>query len=432
MKEIFYIVIFLLFSSLMYGQERTLCEVSYSFQLNNVNQMIDFTNKADGPKVVTWKWDFGDGTVSNVPNPTHVYMQAGTYVACLTIETESGCENVYCDTINVGLLPNDTSSFCSVSGNVRAGNVMLPSGVVLLIRKVNNQYIVLHYYRLDSVCHGHYEFSQIQSGQYLLYAIPRFDVNVNYWPVYLPSYYGNSTNWNNASLLNIYNSLYYKDIQLVCDQTLLYGPDTISGSLSVSDPNNFEYNVFYQDWFGNIPSGQQPNLEEAPNMPVLLLNEENIPIRYALTDENGNFRFTNLPIRVYKVYPEKAGFLTVPSIMNMQNISGNSANCSFYIGSNSINIGFSEPDYSDFESNLMIYPNPVSESVTISIVSDKAQEIYISVENIEGKEVIEKERFISYGHENYLIPVTSLKAGVYFVKIQPEGFPLSVRKIIKQ
>lgn len=430
MNKIFDLLLFLLFSSSLFGQKIS-CEVSYSFQLNEVNQMIDFTDKSNGNNVVRWNWDFGDGTVSDNPDPRHIYMNPGRYRACLSIQTEDGCENVFCDTIEIGYSPTDTNSFHSVSGTVWAGNVLLPSGVVLLIKKINNQYIIQQYYKLDSLCHGHYEFDQVLSGQYLLYAIPRFDFNVNYFPVYLPSYYGNSTNWNNAFLLNLYGSLYNKDIQLVCNQTLLYGPDTISGSLNVSDENNFEYNVFYSNWFGNIPSGQI-NLAKAPNMPVLLLSNENIPLRYSLTDENGNFKFANLPIRIYKVYPEKAGLLTIPPVMNMQNISGNSADCSLYIGTNSINIGFSEPEYSEFESNLLVYPNPVKESVNISMISDNTQNVFISLENIEGKEVIKREKFITSGHENYLIPVSHLESGVYLVKIQQEGLPFIVRKIIKQ
>lgn len=432
MMKYFIILLFSLFSCIVaHGQVKIPCDISYSFLLNEVNQMIEFTNRTDGSKVINWSWDFGDGTVSSSPNPKHVYFNPGVYVACLTIQTEDGCENVFCDTIKVGRQLADTNSFYSISGDVWA-NVLLPSGVVLLIKKINSQYIIQpQYYILDSLSHGHYEFNQVSAGQYLLYAIPRFDFNVNYHPVYLPSYYGNTTNWSNACLLNLYSSLYYKDIHLVCNQTLLYGPDTISGSLNISDQTVFEYNVFYMNWFGNIPSGQI-NLDKAPNMPVLLLNSENVPVRYALTDENGNFKFADLPVRIFKIYPEKAGFLTVPPTINLPNISGNSAMCSLYIGTNSINIGFSEPDYNEFESNLQIYPNPVNECVNISMESDQAQKVFISVENIEGRAVVEKEKFINTGRENYMIPFSGMASGVYFVKIQPEGFPVIVRKIIKQ
>ncbi len=39
----------------------------------------------------TWLWDFGDGTSSNLQNPTHAYSTAGTYTVTLTIT--NGCGN---------------------------------------------------------------------------------------------------------------------------------------------------------------------------------------------------------------------------------------------------------------------------------------------------------------------------------------------------
>lgn len=41
--------------------------------------------------VVSYAWDFGDGTTSNLPNPTHLYSVQGRYVVTLVITTQSGC-----------------------------------------------------------------------------------------------------------------------------------------------------------------------------------------------------------------------------------------------------------------------------------------------------------------------------------------------------
>ena len=48
----------------------------------NVNEAISF--KSDGSKdedgkIVAYKWEFGDGTVSNEQNPTHVYKRRNIY-----------------------------------------------------------------------------------------------------------------------------------------------------------------------------------------------------------------------------------------------------------------------------------------------------------------------------------------------------------------
>jgi PKD repeat protein len=37
------------------------------------------------PAIDTWLWDFGDGTNSNIQNPTHLYLNAGNYHVTLTV-----------------------------------------------------------------------------------------------------------------------------------------------------------------------------------------------------------------------------------------------------------------------------------------------------------------------------------------------------------
>ena len=41
--------------------------------------------------IVSWKWNFGDGTFSSVQNPKHTFIQEGTYFVNLTIGTVGGC-----------------------------------------------------------------------------------------------------------------------------------------------------------------------------------------------------------------------------------------------------------------------------------------------------------------------------------------------------
>ena len=52
---------------------------------------------------LSWAWDFGDGTTSNLQNPTHIYSN-GTYIVCLTLTmfdmtVQSTCTSTHCDSI---------------------------------------------------------------------------------------------------------------------------------------------------------------------------------------------------------------------------------------------------------------------------------------------------------------------------------------------
>mgnify|MGYP001223306396 CR=1 FL=1 len=53
-------------------------------QFNSINNDIDITD---------WIWDFGDNNTSNLENPTHLYLEPGSYYVTLTVIDEMGCEN---------------------------------------------------------------------------------------------------------------------------------------------------------------------------------------------------------------------------------------------------------------------------------------------------------------------------------------------------
>lgn len=50
------------------------------------------------PNIAYESWDFGDGTVSSLPYPSHTYSAAGTYTVCHQLILTNGCVYEYCDT----------------------------------------------------------------------------------------------------------------------------------------------------------------------------------------------------------------------------------------------------------------------------------------------------------------------------------------------
>ncbi len=57
--------------------------------------------------VISYLWQFGDGTTSTEKTPSHVYTQQGAYTVTLTITTSTGCTETYAlpDAIKVGTKP---------------------------------------------------------------------------------------------------------------------------------------------------------------------------------------------------------------------------------------------------------------------------------------------------------------------------------------
>jgi PKD repeat protein len=80
----------------------TACNAFFVFTQTAAYQMVA-VNLSSGFNLA-FNWDFGDGTTSNLPYPTHTYNVTGTYAICLTVSDNAGCVSTYCDTLSVDSL----------------------------------------------------------------------------------------------------------------------------------------------------------------------------------------------------------------------------------------------------------------------------------------------------------------------------------------
>lgn len=61
---------------------------------------VIFTDQSTA-NIVSWSWDFGDGTTSAAQDPTHVYGDAGSWITTLTVTNQYGCVDVTTQAIEV-------------------------------------------------------------------------------------------------------------------------------------------------------------------------------------------------------------------------------------------------------------------------------------------------------------------------------------------
>jgi hypothetical protein len=83
---------------------------SFSIEINGLE--VHFENSSTGGE--QYKWDFGDGTFSELMDPEHVYSAPGSYVVKLLVENDCGLDT-YVDTIlvltsGINPLPSDWTS----------------------------------------------------------------------------------------------------------------------------------------------------------------------------------------------------------------------------------------------------------------------------------------------------------------------------------
>lgn len=78
-----------------------------------VNQTIYFTNQSttnNGSGLISYLWDFGDGTYSSAFEPSHAYLEEGTYTITLMVRNACNCVDNYRIRVRVG--PKGFDIYC--------------------------------------------------------------------------------------------------------------------------------------------------------------------------------------------------------------------------------------------------------------------------------------------------------------------------------
>jgi len=94
------------------ANENPPCKAYFTYEETSVDPYtIKFSDSSYG-NIAYWQWNFGDGSVSLLAEPYHVFMNPGVYVVCLTIDdTINNCSHTYCETIFAGVQRNCEATF---------------------------------------------------------------------------------------------------------------------------------------------------------------------------------------------------------------------------------------------------------------------------------------------------------------------------------
>jgi len=111
----------------LFGMDKT------QFCDNGTVAFRDFTTKNDS--IISFMWDFGDGTTSGVQDPVHAFNQPGTYIVSLNVTTQSNCSSSYRDTVLVYRTPQPSilsrDSICVNVNELFVGSIAVPDSVTL-------------------------------------------------------------------------------------------------------------------------------------------------------------------------------------------------------------------------------------------------------------------------------------------------------------
>jgi hypothetical protein len=267
----------------------------------------------------------------------------GTY--CAVITTYSGCSSTACITVD---------SLNPVQGDIIAGHVIINDTIAAANANVhafamsNNSG---HPYEEKAVTQidqqGYYSIKGLDPGLYLI----KVDFNDGTPESfnYLPTYHLSSTTWDAADpvvLPDVFNVT--TDIRLK-GKTGHNGSGVIGGV--VVDPNHIVAEV----------NEDSRNLVGLSHVEVLLSDVNGDPLDAILTDELGNFQFTDLAFGTYRLKYDIAG-LPSPEIWVTLTISEPEKTQITIIAEN----GASSVKELDSES-VRLYPNPAKEEINVAL-----------------------------------------------------------------
>jgi hypothetical protein len=330
---------------------------------------------------------------------------------------------VHCDknnnVLNVEYL-TDTLPCYTITGNVYQSNEtsLVVDGQAGLYIKDSYDHLFFNLENVPIDENGNFQFADVIGPNYLVRAEPAADV----YPYQLPTYFGDTIYWENATTLNVWQDT---NITITCVtdsllSTFITGSGSISGTV----------------WMDTTEVGinKSPmNTVPARNIKVTLEQNPGGACRIKTTDENGYYQFDDLAMVNYKINVDIPGLvMDTTYYISLSSKSLSAQYLDFYYDTTSIytyyNVGITDHPLTDTY-DVTIYPNPFNSTATISISnpSGESRLVTFKVYDLLGrkvKEIIEETsgdiRFTNDG----------MIRGMYIYELQVDQELISSGKIV--
>lgn len=359
-------------------------EISFTFKLDSnyhIPNTFHFASEIEGSYDYLL-WDFGEGVLTNVEDTTHSYSYQDTdYQVCLTAKYYFNDTSIIQKISCQGLT---TSEYYNIGGQVFFGDSLMnnpyptgDTGIAYLYRIDKNNVIPIdtNYF----VDFGYYWFAAKLKSYYIIKT--SFTDNSTHASQFAPTYVGNTTQWDEAEIINLAQDKFREDVNMVEKKETKSGTAEITGSV---------YDIL------NIQS-----IEEKPM--VYLYNTQEELIDYISTDANGDYYFDQVSSGHYLVNSDITG---VKARSQMVIIDGK---------------GRSHHKSESVEQESNLFPNPAQGYSILEYyyegIQNKAQ---VFIHNTNGKLVKEESIQLDQGLNYIHIDLTDLNKGMVFVKIVNE------------
>jgi len=371
---------------------------------NVTGTTVTLNGTATGTSSVAWSTS-GSGTFSSSTTLSTIYTPSTIDIANGLVElTLTGMGSGSCPAVQDKLLVTLGNTF-SITGTVKASTNLLDAGFVFLFKKDGSNLDFIAADSLISSDAGTYNFDHVPIGSYIILAIP--SGISSYVNSFLPTYSGNTQDWNSAQPIIISAGTSY-NISLTpyssADPSWNTGSDTIAG-------------VVYMDQ--TIPAAarvQTTGNTPAAYVTVYLTDANGNKIAYTQTDINGRYSFANVEAGKYAVAPDFAGTGLPGSTTSIPVVSdGNPAtieDASMTIQEKVSMITGIIPSAKSVV--LTAYPNPAKSTVTLNLTTSAGSGV-VKLFNESGIAKFQQE--VDLSGSSVILNIESLPAGMYILQL---------------
>lgn len=380
------------------------CNV-YIQQLDSAGYEILWATGSPSP--VTYLWSTGETSNYIVPSTS------GTY--CVTV-TGGGCISEACYYYHT---PNYTISGYLYLPDSLNGPANLQGIVELFYNDQNsNTWVSVGTTNIESDPSGwsaYYTFgTQNNAGEYIVKAT--LDPNMPIAGDYMPTYHFSTVHWDEANLITLpssgsglYNIIFNDGSNFTGGNGTINGFVTEGDGFTANDEND---------------RGGDPR----PNTSVLLFDSNEQPVTHTLTDDQGQYSFTNLPYGTYKLEVEIVGQEQAVRWVTLSATNPSSTGNDFEVTPSGIVLGINDLVA---ESTIQIFPNPTSGMVNFEFEATTNFDAKISLARADGQTVLSVNQAITKGSQTLQLDMTNYPTGLYILQVTTGNEVIST-KIMKQ
>lgn len=365
----------------------------YVQKLGRDRNRFKFIDQTQHKNILSWHWDFGDGTTSNIQNPTHTYKSNGLFKISFTVTAM--VNNILKQSTITKQLYICETEYYHLGGHVFSEYFPIDVGrAYLYMIDSLNRYTSVDTMTFDTL--GYYYFFHIPKGDYVVKVEPSHESA--YYGQLMPTYFGEQLFWEDAETIQLAQTNWECDIKLQESHGVFSGGGSLSGKVE----------------YINLPYAPEEFLAEGVH--IYLLDDSNNLLTCNYSDNIGDFSFELIELNTYWLYPEIAGLHADKIKVELTPETPSIDNIEILIDPYGIDYIIPGEDAGLYEIVGLPYPNPVSGTLNLPVFSTPDGKMSVEIFDVYGNEIFSDQADLMTNNSDFRISTSNLGAGTYILR----------------